>query len=916
MNNLNAIRNFITQWRGYEKGEAQIFWYEFLRDICGVDDDPKKHIKFEDHVDSGFIDGYIEETRVLIEHKSSHVKLDNTVFAQAKRYDNALNFFRHARWIITCNFKEFLIYDMAKDKPEEAPTKILLEELPDKPHAFDFLVKPRRSPDEERELTKAASRLVGKLYNKVRKQYVDKYSNETLRSLNRLCVRLVFCLYAESSDVFSEHKMFYDYLETFKDDRLSFREALIKLFEVFDTPEENRSSYLSDELKKFPYVDGGLFHDDEKFDFPDFKAETRAILLEELCKFDWTKIRPTIFGTVFEDTLGPDEKDKQDTRRKIRDELGIHYTEPANIQKIINPLFMENLSEKLKAANSLEEVLAVQNELASIKIFDPACGSGNFLTESYLLMRELENEIIERIVQAGVKFSKVEDAIKVSIEQFYGIEINGFAVAVAKTALWISEIQMRQKTAAILNLTPKHFPLKKIPHIRCANALRTDWNEVIPAAQCSYIISNPPFVGTKGQTADQKADIVAVFPAFKSLDYVTGWYKKADDFISGTNIRAALVSTNSICQGEQVAALWNNIRAHIDFAYRTFKWFSESSDMAQVHVIIVAFSRAPNPAQKKIFTVEFDKDENGKRIEKIFAESATNINGYLLDAANVYAESRKEPICDAPIMTYGSMPNDGGNLIITAEDYDAFVKAEPLALKYIRQYLGAEEFINGKKRWCLWLVDCPPNELSKMKLVMKRVKGVREHRLKSTAASTRKAAETSSIFFQNAQPHSNYILVPRVSSENRRYVPIGFLTPDVIASDATSIIPGATIYHFGVLTSAVHMAWMRTVCGRLKSDYRYSATIVYNNFPWCAPTAKQRLAIEAAAQKILDVRARYAGASLAELYSELTMPKDLRAAHRANDAAVMRAYGFGASMTEAEVVAALFKMYVELTKSR
>ena len=906
MNNLNTIKQFADSWkgRGYEKGEAQTFWLAFLRDISGVDK-PESYIEFELPVAGGFIDAYLKDTRVIIEQKSSHVPLDDAVFAQAKRYDDALNYSRHARWIITCNFREFLIYDMDKSKPATAPVKILLEELPDKFHAFDFLVKPRRFIDISKRLEFDVGNYIDDLYESVRSRYQKVQSAETFDSLNKLCVRIVFCMYAESAGVFSERKMFRNYLEK----ESNVRNALRELFKVMDTPPENRSPYLSDELKKFPYVDGGLFS--EELDFPNFTVADKGHIVNTLCNFNWNEIDPTIFGAVFESVLS-----RENDTKKTRREHGIHYTEPENIQKLINPLFLENFYDKLEAATSREDLFSLQREIASVTIFDPACGSGNFLTESYLLLRELENSILEVLVADGVKFENVESAIKVSIEQFYGIEINGFAVAVAKTALWISEIQMRQKTAAILKLPPQHFPLKKNPHIVEANALRYDWHKLISPADCSYIISNPPFVGTKGQTADQKADIVAVFPAFKSLDYVTGWYKKIDDFISGTNIRAALVSTNSICQGEQVAALWNNIRAHIDFAYRTFKWFSESSDMAQVHVIIVAFSRAPNPKPKKIFTVEFDKDENGKRIEKIFAESATNINGYLLDAANVYAESRKEPICDAPIMTYGSMPNDGGNLIITAEDYDAFVKAEPLALKYIRQYLGAEEFINGKKRWCLWLVDCPPNELSKMKLVMKRVKGVREHRLKSTAASTRKAAETSSIFFQNAQPHSNYILVPRVSSENRRYVPIGFLTPDVIASDATSIIPGATIYHFGVLTSAVHMAWMRTVCGRLKSDYRYSATIVYNNFPWCAPTAKQRLAIEAAAQKILDVRARYAGASLAELYSELTMPKDLRAAHRANDAAVMRAYGFGASMTEAEVVAALFKMYVELTKSR
>lgn len=898
---MNNIRNFITKWRGYEKGEAQTFWLAFLRDVLDISN-PERFIEFEMPVASGFIDAYLKDTRVIIEQKSSHVPLDDTVFAQAKKYNDALNFSRKARWIITCNFREFLIYDMDKSKPATAPVKILLDELPDKFRTFDFLVKPRRNLDIERQLHFDAAHGVRELYEIMQNYYVDKDSPATFDSLNKFCTRLVFCMYADSASVFSKQKIFLNYLESHNDTR----RALLDIFKILNTPPDNRSPY--DELKHFPYADGGLFND-ENFDFPNFTPKARDLLFNNLFTLRWRDINPTIFGAVFESVLV-----LNDAPKKIRHEHGIHYTAPENIRKLINPLFMENFYDKLEAATSREDLFALQRELASVKILDPACGSGNFLTESYLLLRELENSILEVLAADGVKFSRLEDAIKVSIEQFYGIEINGFAVAVAKTALWISEIQMRQKTAEILQLPPQHFPLKKNPHIVEANALRYDWANLIAPSACSYIISNPPFVGTKGQTAEQKADIAAVCPAFKSLDYVTGWYKKIDDFISGTSIRAALVSTNSVTQGEQVAALWNNIRAHIDFAYRTFKWFSESTDMAQVHVVIIAFSRAPNPAPKKIFSVEVDKNENGKRVDKISAESVSNINGYLLDAPNVYVESRKAPICNVPQMFKGSQPTDNGNLIIETEDYEAFVKAEPLALKYIRPLLGSEEFIHGKKRWCLWLENCPPNELSKMKHVMKRVKAVREFRLKSSKAATRKDADTPTLFQEIRQPNSNYILVPSVSGESRRYVPIGFLTPDVIASNLALTIPGATLYHFGVLTSSVHMAWMRTVAGYLGTSYRYSATIVYNNFPWAAANAKQRAAIEATAAAILEVRAKYPEASLADLYSELTMPKELRAAHKENDAAVMAAYGFAKNMSEAEVVAALFKMYVELTR--
>lgn len=904
MKNISSIKKFVKDWNGhgYEKGEAQTFWLQFLRDVAQVDN-PETYITFEMQVTSGFVDAYLPDTRVIIEQKSISVPLDDSVFAQAKKYNDALNFSRRARWIITCNFREFLIYDMDKSKPAAAPVKILLTELPDKFHSFSFLIKPRRFIDISKRLEFDVGTYIDDLYESVRSRYKKAQSAETFDSLNKLCVRLVFCMYAESAGVFSEYKMFRDYLEKESNVRIALRE----LFETLNTPTENRSPYLSDELKKFPYVDGGLFS--EELDFPNFTLTDKEHIIHTLCNFKWNEIDPTIFGAVFESVLS-----RETDTKKSRHEHGIHYTDPKNIQKVIIPLFVQDFQNALAAAQSREDLFALQNKLASVNIFDPACGSGNFLTESYLLLRELENSILEVLVADGVKFLSVNDAIKVSIEQFFGIEINGFAVAVAKTALWISEIQMRQKTAEILNLPAHHFPLKNIPHIVEANALRIDWRNVIPPAQCNFIISNPPFVGTKGQSAAQKADILNLCPALKPLDYVTGWYKKASDFIHRTNIRCAFVSTNSITQGEQVAPLWQNLDAHIDFAYKTFKWNSESNNVAQVHVVIIAFSHAPNPKPKKIFSVGFELNDEGKKVEKISHTVAQNINGYLIDAPNIYIEKRSKPLCNVPEMTKGSQPTDNGNLIIEADDYEAFIKAEPAALKYIRPLLGSEEFIHGQKRYCLWLVDCPPNELRSMKKVFARVKAVREFRLKSSKAKTREDAETPTLFQEIRQPNSNYILVPSVSGESRKYVPIGFLPPEVITTNLAFTIPGATLYHFGVLTSIVHNAWMRVVAGYLGTSYRYSATIVYNNFPWPSVTVAQERAIELAAAKILEVRAKYAESSLADLYDATAMPADLKRAHRENDAAVLAAYGFAQNLSEAEIVARLMKMYQDLSK--
>ena len=637
-----------------------------------------------------------------------------------------------------------------------------------------------------------------------------------------------------------------------------------------------RDPYLDDTLKNFPYVNGGLF--DGAIEIPNFTTEIKNLLLEEASSgFNWAGISPTIFGAVFESTLNPV------TRRAG----GMHYTSLKNIHKVIDTLFLDDLRGelqliKLSTRNRKKNLLAFQDKLASIKILDPACGSGNFLTESFINLRRLENDVLKELFGSQIQLGEFVNPIKISIGQFYGIEINDFAVAVAQTALWIAELQMIQETQEIIHLDLDFLPLKSYTSIHENNALRLDWKTVAP--EVDYIIGNPPYVGFTYQTAEQKADMQKVFPKIKNLDYVCCWYKKAADFMTNKNTRTAFVSTNSIAQGETVTRIWKDIFAednHIDFAHRTFIWDSESNQKAHVHCVIVGFSSAPNDKPKIIF----DGDK------KIFA---TNINAYLLDAENIFVESRPNHIQDfVPPMIYGNKPADGGHFFLKPEELDDFLKADPAAKKWLRQILGAEEFINGKLRYCLWLVDCPPNELRKMPLVYERVKKVRNVRLASKAAAIRKFADMPTRFAQVTQPEGvDFILIPRVSSERRRYVPMGFISREVKVTDAVQIVPNATLYHFGVLTSSIHMAWLRTVGGRLKSDYRYSKDVVYNNFVWPEPSPTQKNLIEQSAQEILTARTNYPEATFADLYDEISMPYDLRQAHRENDRAVAAAYGF------------------------
>lgn len=913
-----AAKEFAEYWKdkGYEKGQSQKFWIDLLQNVYGVEN-ATHFISFEDqvHIDksTGFIDGYIESTKVMIEQKSLGKDLRKAIkqsdgtflnpFQQAKRYIVELPVDKHPRWVITCNFSEFLIYDM--NKPNGEPEQILLKDLPKEYYRLQFLVDTgNENLKKEMEISLKAGDLVGKLYDAILKQYKNPESEETLKSLNMLCVRLVFCLYAEDAGIFGQHEMFGDYLKQFQPKQV--REEIIKLFRVLDTKPEDRDPYMEDDLAAFPYVNGGLFAD-ENIEIPRFTEEIVDLLVNKASAgFDWSEISPTIFGAVFESTLNPE------TRRSG----GMHYTSLENIHKVIDPLFLDELKAELEEIKALkvaktraQRLQEYRKKLSQLTFLDPAAGSGNFLTETYISLRRLENDALyeEHRGQMMLGGEGEYNPIQVSIGQFYGIEINDFSVTVAKTALWIAESQMMQETEKLMQINLNFLPLKSYANIVEGNALRIDWESVVPKEKLNYIMGNPPFVGARLMNTIQKDDVLSIFDGVKNngnLDYVSCWYKKAADMMTGTEIRTALVSTNSITQGEQVAILWKNLfehGVHIDFAYRTFRWDSEASLKAHVHCVIVGFSKASNQKPKRIF------DGGSVKIAK-------NINGYLIEADNIVIESRTNPICKVNTIRMGNQPIDDGNYIFTEEEMAEFIRIEPKSKPYFHLFYGSREFINRIPRYCLWLGDCSPKELHSMPECMKRIENVRQFRLSSKRASTLRLADTPTRFQTENMPTTNYIVIPEVSSQNRRYVPMGFMTPDIMCSNKVRLIPNATLYHFGVLTSNVHMAWMRTVCGRLKSDYDYSIKIVYNNFPWCNPTPEQKAKIEKTAQAILDARALYPDCSLADLYDETTMPPELRKAHQANDFAVMAAYGFDRKITESECVAELMKRYQELVK--
>lgn len=924
-------KSFIERWkdRGNERQDTQSFWLDLLQSVYGIEN-PSEYIKFEDTVmmdHTSFMDGYIDTTKVLIEQKGANKDLSKAIkqsdgsfltpFQQAKRYSANLPYSKQPRWIITCNFKEFYVYDM--EKPHGEPTVIRLEDLEKEAYRLEFIVGTSNEHlEREMAISMEAGEIVREIYSALLKQYKHPDNPESLHAMNQLIVRLVFCFYAEDAGMFGKKTMFHDYLSRFSS--RDFRRGLLDLFNVLNTPIDERDPYLDDELSAFPYVNGGMFAENN-LEVPQFTDELRESILEHASSsFDWSEISPTIFGAVFESTLNPE------TRRSG----GMHYTSIENIHKVIDPLFLDALKEELNEIRQIKQPATLkkraqqfQEKLSRLVFFDPACGSGNFLTETYLSLRRLENEAIKLYVGDTVLLDVGYDLVKVKISQLYGIEINDFAVSVANAALWIAESQMLEETLSIAYSNMQFLPIKSYSNIVEGNALKLNWEEIVPKEKLSYIIGNPPFVGHSIQNEQQKKEIRSIYVDENGkeynlagkIDYVAGWYFKAASLISNTNIKVAFVSTNSICQGEQVVGVWQPLYkrfgVNIDFAYQTFKWGSEAKDKAAVHCVIVGFSTNLNNEKKQLFS-STDK-----------LDLVDNINPYLLSGKTIFVESVKTPICPVSPMYFGSKPTDGGYFFLTPEEKQVIVRKEPQSEKYIRKVLGAQEYINNVERYCLWLVGITPSELKSSPMIYERVKKVREFRLASKAESTRKFADRPTEFKQNAQPNKPYLIVPRVSSENRRYVPIGYIDPEVIATDATQIIPNATLYEFGVITSNVHMAWMRTVAGRLKSDYRYSSTIVYNTFPWPKITEEQKEYISKTAQGILDARALESESSLADLYNDVIMPVELRKAHQANDIAVMKAYGMikkvngkDKLMSETETISKLFEMYEELTSKK
>ena len=825
-------KSFIERWknRGNERQDTQSFWLDLLQSVYGIEN-PSEYIKFEDTVmmdHTSFMDGYIDTTKVLIEQKGANKDLSKAIkqsdgsfltpFQQAKRYSANLPYSKQPRWIITCNFKEFYVYDM--EKPHGEPTIIRLEDLEKEAYRLEFIVGTSNEHlEREMAISMEAGEIVREIYSGLLKQYKNPDNPESLHAMNQLIVRLVFCFYAEDAGMFGKKTMFHDYLARFSS--RDFRRGLLDLFNVLNTPIDERDPYLDDELSAFPYVNGGMFAENN-LEVPQFTDELRESILEHASSsFDWSEISPTIFGAVFESTLNPE------TRRSG----GMHYTSIENIHKVIDPLFLDALKEELNEIRQIKQPATLKNraqqfqeKLSRLVFFDPACGSGNFLTETYLSLRRLENEAIKLYVGDTVLLDVGYDLVKVKISQLYGIEINDFAVSVANAALWIAESQMLEETMSIVYSNIDFLPIKSYSNIVEGNALKLNWEEVVPKEKLSYIIGNPPFVGHSIQNEQQKKEIRSIYVDENGkeynlagkIDYVAGWYFKAASLISNTNIKVAFVSTNSICQGEQVVGVWQPLYkrfgVNIDFAYQTFKWGSEAKDKAAVHCVIVGFSTTHNNEKKQLFS-STDK-----------LDLVDNINPYLLSGETIFVESVKEPICQVSPMYFGSKPTDGGFFFLTPEEKQEIIKKEPQSGKYIRKVLGAQEYINDIERYCLWLEGITPSELKNSPMIYERVKKVREFRLASKAESTRKFAVRPTEFKQNAQPNTPYLIIPSVSSENRRYVPIGYIQPEVIATNATQIIPNATLYEFGVITSNVHMAWMRIVAGRLKSDYRYSST--------------------------------------------------------------------------------------------
>lgn len=929
-------KEFVKRWQkrlaaipagsNNEQQDTQKFWVDLLINVLGIPSNTiDSFVDFERKVRGRRIDVFVSDHNFLCEQKSWGIDLDKpeprnggmeTPLQQAMWYARHLPYSERPRWVMTCNFGTFRLYDLDNERPEDTVQEFSLEELQDSLYLLSFLTSNETSRlHKEQQLSIEAGAYVSRLYDALAKQYhhieeKDERAQEEQRSLNVLITRIIFLLYAEDADLLQSHQAFGRYCEG---DPAKLRRKLVDLFEAIDTPLDKRDEYMDEDLAAFPYVNGGLFADSSII-VPQMTPEILEAITDASQDFDWREISGVIFGGVFEGTLNPE----------TRHAGGMHYTSVENIERCLRPLFLDELWDELHeaegertAAKRKQALARLHDKVASITIGDPACGSGNFLTEAYRQLRTIENRIIEDELseetgnagQTSLVIAQ-DSPVRVSLDQLYGIEINDFAVSVAKTALWITEEQMLRKTQEIyVGYDFDFLPLRSLSNLHEGNALKTDWSEVFPD-DLTYLVGNPPFLGARNQSKEQKAELLEVFDGAKnagSIDYCGAWYMKAARFTQGKRTRCALVSTNSICQGEQVANLWkplHDLGIHIDFAHNTFRWDNEAADKAHVFCVIVGFSR--ENCEKRLYVHDTPDTAEVKK-------AAKSINAYLSDAPDAFIWNRNKPICDVPKIGIGNKPIDGGFYLFADEEKTDFLNREPGAKSYFHRWIGSREFLHGESRWCLYLGDATFAELKELPRCRERIEAVREYRLASKSVPTRKLADRPAHFHVENMPKGNSIVVPKVSSERRRYIPMGFVGPETLCSDLVFLIPNASLYHFGILQSQFHNAWMRTVAGRLKSDYRYSGGIVYNNFVWPEPTVSQREEVERCAQAVLDARDAQEGATLADMYdpkNETFFP-ELMAAHKALDAAAEAAYGVDFGGDEERIVAHLFNLYAK-----
>jgi hypothetical protein len=889
-----------------EMGEYQTFWNDFF-DVFGVS--RRTVARYQEHVRDldgkhGFIDLFWPGT-LIAEHKTRGQNLD-AAYNQAAGYFDSLSEEKRPRYIVTTDYQTIQLYDFEGEGGIEKHI-FPLKDFPKNIRLFGFIpgYKERKYKEEDPVNRKAVKIVVG-LYRALNNgNYPKEY-------LSRLMVRLVFCFFADDTGIFGKKDILVEYFQYMtREDGADFGAHLEQIFQILDTPEKDRQANLDADLATLPYVNGGLFRD--HLPLPSFNREMRGELIKG-ASFDWGSVSPAIFGSMFQFVLDADNE-------TIRHDFGAHYTSEKNILKVISGLFLDDLKEELEAAGQNTAKLNVLwDRIANISLLDPACGCGNFLVVAYRELRELELEILKRLYRKDLEPGQMRLDLdmntlsKFSVERMYGIELLSFPAEIAQLSLWLTDHQMNTRLGALFGRYFAKLPLTEHPHITTGNALRIDWGTVVPKEKLTYILGNPPFIAKQDRDMDQKMDMQEVFGDLKGLgelDYVAAWYVRAAEYMFGSNIRSAFVSTNSIAQGEQVSILWGKLLSmgvRINFAHRTFRWSNDAPGKAAVHCVIVGFSMTETRGLKL-----WDYEHIGGDPHMILAR---NINPYLVDADNLVITARKSHLEDVPAIHFGSMPNDGGNLLFDDKATKSdFLMKEPSAEKFIRPFISAKEYLNGEMRFCLWLKGVPPEEWRKLSRVLERIEAVKKYRSSSKRDATRKLAKTPYLFAEDRQPSSDYILIPRVSSEKRKYIPMDIFSANDIAGDTCVIVPDATSYHFGILQSLMHMAWTRAVCGRLKSDYRYSNELVYNNFPWPEnPSGEQKKAVEDAAQAVLEARKNHIGATLADLYDPLTMPVDLLKAHQQLDRAVDHCYGKRSFGSEPERLEFLFERYKELVE--